>query len=89
MMKVGMLWLDDDRLRPLITKVELAANHFEQKHGRAPNVCYVHPSMLPSDEVLATPITVVGSEAILPYHLWLGVRDEPKREMPSHRSEQS
>ena len=45
-MDVGMLWFDNDRRKDLSSKVTRAANYYREKYGRAPNVCFVHPSML-------------------------------------------
>ena len=47
-MNIGMLWFDNDPKAGLDTKVERAAVYYRNKYGRAPTLCYVHPSMLPT-----------------------------------------
>jgi hypothetical protein len=47
-MNVGMLWFDNDTKAGLTIKVERAAAYYRTKYGRAPTVCFVHPSMLPA-----------------------------------------
>lgn len=45
-MKTGLLWFDDDPRKQLEEKVRRAAAHYERKYGRAPTLCFVHPSVL-------------------------------------------
>ena len=74
MLSKGMLWFDDSPSRSLTSKVEQAANHYQNKYGARPDVCYVHPSCLsehgsPSLET----IKLLASGYVLPHHFWLGV----------------
>jgi hypothetical protein len=46
-MNVGMLWFDNDPKLVLKAKVSRAARYYEQKYGKTPTICFVHPSMLP------------------------------------------
>lgn len=73
-MDIGMLWLDSDPGRDLPAKVERAAAYYRGKYGRAPNLCFVHPSCAGG----SAPGRVGGlelrtSRAVLPDHYWLGV----------------
>lgn len=45
-MKIGMLWYDNDPKADLGLKIERAASYYQNKYGRTPNLCFVHPSML-------------------------------------------
>ena len=49
MMSEGLLWYDDDPKCDLADKVIRAAQRYEHKFGMAPNVCYVHPSVMDQD----------------------------------------
>lgn len=70
-LRVGMLWFDDSADRPLEAKIERAAKRYREKYGRAPNVCYVHVSVL-QGEASTDGIKVIGRTDILPYHLLIG-----------------
>ena len=72
-MDIGMLWFDNDNKTDLTGKIKRAMDYYHQKYGQTPNLCFVHPSMLP-----ASPSTDVGLElrttrSVLPNHFWLGV----------------
>lgn len=74
MIREGLLWYDNDPKRGLDDKVLRAARRYQQKYGMAPNVCYVHPSVLAdsgrSDHVDGVHLAVLRS--VLPNHYWLG-----------------
>lgn len=72
-MDVGMLWFDDTPGRPLTAIVETAMEHYVQKYGSPPNICYVHPSALPNEGSLDQPIKILPAPNVLRYHFWLGV----------------
>ncbi len=38
-MNAGMLWLDDDKQRPLEERVSRAADYYREKYGRLPELC--------------------------------------------------
>lgn len=85
-MKEGMLWLDDDKKRPLAEKGQgqpwlgRAADYYRRKYGRAPDTCQVNPKMMQNGQ--AEPVSAVGtvtvstSRMVLMHHFWLGVEDE-------------
>ena len=50
-MNIGMLWFDNDAKADLATKVERAATYYQQKYGKFPTICFVHPSMAPAPPV--------------------------------------
>lgn len=74
-MKVGMLWFDDTRDRPLDDKIERAATYYREKYGGIPNVCYVHPSCLTHTGSPDQPIKVLSARDVLPHHFWIGVAE--------------
>lgn len=45
-MNIGLLWFDNDPQTALKTKVDRAADYYQRKYGRSPDLCVVHPSML-------------------------------------------
>lgn len=47
-MDIGMLWFDNDTKADLSVKVARAATYYQNKYGKRPDLCFVHPSMLPS-----------------------------------------
>jgi hypothetical protein len=71
-MKVGMMWLDDDKRRSLEEKVQRAADYYREKYGRLPELCLVNSKML-GDERSVGNIKVVPMPTVLPYHFWLGM----------------
>ena len=90
MMNNGMLWYDNDPKTALTVKIEKAVDYYRHKYGRDPNLCLIHPSMLPADEKVEAPaqnsgagdnprigkITVRPYRPVLPGHLWIGVEDK-------------
>ena len=52
-MNVGMLWFDNDPKIVLTAKVARAAKYYSNKYGKSPTVCFVHPSMMPVEDLKA------------------------------------
>ena len=71
-MDVGMLWLDDNRKRSLEQKVLRAADYYEVKYGRQPELCFVNQAAL-AEEMAVRSIQVKGVATVLPHHFWLGM----------------
>jgi len=71
----GLLWYDDSKA-DFATKVREAKERYEEKFGRKPNCCYVHPECLPEKGLPANGIKVVASPAVLPNHFWVGVQEK-------------
>jgi hypothetical protein len=89
-MNAGMLWFDNDPKTALTAKIERAVDYYRNKYGRDPNLCLIHPSMLPADQKLDDP-AITGAEGekpkngkiivrpyrpVLPGHLWIGIEDK-------------
>lgn len=83
-MKIGMLWFDNDKQTDLTTKIESASLYYFQKYGKLPNICFVHPSMLPKSNdpqenqkepasYKAGNVEVKSNLSVLPHHLWIGI----------------
>lgn len=71
-MEIGLLWFDNDKKSDIVTKVQRAAEHYQQKYGQWPDLCLVHPSQLPNGGVRSGRVTVEPSGTVLPHHFWLG-----------------
>jgi hypothetical protein len=80
-MNVGMLWFDNDTKSELLAKVTRAADYYNDKYGKHPNLCYAHPSMANSipkskpenQSINLGDIEVRLTKSVLPNHLWIGI----------------
>jgi hypothetical protein len=75
-MKTGMLWFDNDPKTGLNQKVQQAADYFRNKYGQNPDLCLVHPSMLPEDQQVTGAVTIRSWRTVTPGHLWIGVDEK-------------
>ena len=48
-MNTGMLWFDNDKKSDYEAKIERAATYYHDKYGKTPNLCFVHPCMIPNN----------------------------------------
>ena len=85
-MNIGMLWFDNDPKTDLDNKIKRAATYYHTKYGCAPNLCFVHPSMLPKDQTLSQTkpdepqasskksgvIELRATRSVMPNHFWIG-----------------
>ena len=87
MMKVGLLWYDDNPGRDLAEKIGRAARRYRQKFGTPANVCYVHPSALSDNGRLGKvgEVRVAPLPSVLRHHFWLG-REEERRRLKTAKS---
>jgi hypothetical protein len=88
-MDIGMLWFDNDKQDDLRAKIERAAAYYRNKYGKTPNLCFVHPCMIPShpgesfpDDVSQSAekptikskgVEIRTSNTMLPNHFWIGI----------------
>ena len=72
-MNIGMLWFDNDNKADLAAKLQRASAYYQQKYGRTPNLCFVHPSMLGANAAPNNGIELRTTRSVLPNHFWLGV----------------
>ncbi len=75
-MNIGMLWFDNDPKTALNEKVRHAAEYFQNKYGKNPNLCIVHPSMLPEEQQTNETVKIRPWHTITPGHLWIGVEEK-------------
>ncbi len=76
-MNVGMLWFDADGVATLGEKISRAADYYQAKYGRRPNICFAHPRTLGEgfpDE--AGGLNIRSSISVLPNHFWLGIQEK-------------
>ncbi len=83
-METGMLWFDDSN-RPLTEKVESAVAYYLNKYEQSPNLCAVHPSMLPDGDTKVGQIDIRSATAVMPHHFWLGVDQGTQSQSNGHR----
>lgn len=76
-MNIGMLWFDNDPKADLLNKIQRAADYYLKKYGQAPDLCFIHPSMLGERAKPAGRIEVRLNPAILPDHFWIGIHTVP------------
>ncbi len=72
-MNIGMLWFDNDRKVDLAVKIKRATSYYKEKYGQTPNVCFVHPSMIPKEGNSEAGIELRTTRSVLPNHFWLGI----------------
>lgn len=72
-MNIGMLWFDNDTKSELSSKIQRAATYYQQKYGKTPNVCFVHPSMIPANTQPKLNLELRTTRSVLPNHFWLGI----------------
>ena len=77
-MNIGMLWFDNDTKSDLLTKVSRAASYYQNKYGKQPNICFVHPSMAQTkseDQAIKTgKIEIRLTKSVRPHHFWIGIQ---------------
>lgn len=85
-LEFGLLWYDNDRKCALAGKVERAAQRYQAKFGRRPNLCYVHQQSL-EQETEWQGVRIVGAPNVLPDHFWVGVAGaaQPAQSGPAGR----
>ncbi len=79
-MNIGMLWFDNTP-RDLTVKIRQAAEYYQKKYGKHPNLCFVHPSMLSGEIPKLQDIQVRTAPTVLPGHFWLGVENQPEGQL--------
>ena len=73
-MEQGLLWFDNNPKTSLAIKIKQAADHYQHKFGKAPNLCLVNPSTLDNNADTGK-IVVRPYRSVLPGHLWIGLAD--------------
>lgn len=75
-MNVGMMWFDGDNRNSLATRIDQAANYYQQKYGRQPTICFVNPDTAGKEPPTMEGLKLQTSLSVLPDHFWLGVGQE-------------
>jgi hypothetical protein len=71
-MKEGLLWFDNDSGSGIEQRVGRAVDHYRDKFGRQPDVCYVHPSVAVKGPKKVGRVRVAPLSSVLRNHFWLG-----------------
>ena len=82
-MDIGMLWFDNDPKTDIVDKIIRAAAYYHRKYGKTPDLCFIHPTMIPvangdsglPREKLAN-VEVRASKSIRPNYFWIGVNEK-------------
>ncbi|MCI0399385.1 MAG: hypothetical protein L0332_23035 [Chloroflexi bacterium] len=72
-MDIGMMWMDDDKRTTLEEKIQRAAEYYQDKYGRLPNLCLVNLAMLDGEKQVGA-IEVRPVRNVLPNYFWLGLK---------------
>lgn len=70
-MNEGMLWYVDGQKNELAKTIENAVDFFEQKYGKSPLACYVHPDALSEEVISKDDVKVVANDKVIKNHIWL------------------
>ena len=79
-MQEGLLWFDSDPKRDLADKVARAADRYQFKFGRRPNLCYVNSSQVDGGPVKLDGVRLLPAHNVLKHHFWIGVEEEELQE---------
>lgn len=81
-MDIGMLWFDDSQLS-LDEKISRAVAFYDEKYGRTPTLCLVHPTTLNGGEGKVSGVQIRQARTVMPDHFWIGVDKEQQRSQPA------
>lgn len=73
-MFMGFMYYDNDTREDLKTKVLRLAARYSARFGQTPNVCIMHPGLVPA--VNGWGIEVKGMREVMPNYFWIGVREQ-------------
>jgi hypothetical protein len=80
-MKVGMLWLDEEKNADLGRRLTRAADYYAAKYGRRATLCVVHPETAGENPPSAiADLAVRVRPDVLRNHFWIGVDESIARE---------
>jgi hypothetical protein len=74
-MNTGMLWFDNDPKTDLKSKIAQAVTYYQQKYGKHPDLCFVHPSVYSESTARTNGVEVRPNRLIRPHHLWVGIQE--------------
>src|SRR5690348_329461 len=73
MLKIGLLWFDDDPKRPVVAKLDEAVERYEERFGSLPTMVYLHPAQ--AEGVTYRRLCVRGDASLRRNHFLIGVDD--------------
>ena len=68
---------DNDKKTTLAEKVRYAFEYYKTKYKTAPDICFVHPSMMDGTHIDA-PVTIKTKPYLGVGNIWIGLDDERK-----------
>jgi hypothetical protein len=71
MLKVGLLWFDDDLKRPLAVKLDEAVERYEERFGTRPTLVHLHPTQ--AEGLVHGWLRVLGDAHLRRNHFLLGM----------------
>lgn len=71
-MQPGLLWFDDDPDLDLKARINKAVVYYQSQYGLKPDLCFVHPSVLPRKPSMELGIEIRPNRQLKPDLLWLG-----------------
>jgi hypothetical protein len=74
-MNFGMMWFDNDPKTALPAKISRAAEYYQIKYGKIPNLCLVNPKSMTENISESGKISIRTLNNVLPGHLWIGQED--------------
>ena len=73
MLKIGLLWFDDDPKRPVVAKLDEAVERYEERFGSRPTLVYLHPAQ--AEGIIYRRLSVRGDASLRRNHFLIGVDD--------------
>ena len=75
-MQEGLLWFDANPKTSLNEKIAQAADRYQHKFGRRPNLCYVNSAALPDGgPEKCGGVRLIPAPNVLKHHFWIGVEE--------------
>ncbi len=71
MLKVGLLWFDDDLKRPLVEKLDEAIERYQERFGAWPTLAHLHPAQ--AEGLVYRRLKVLGDAHLRRNHFLLGM----------------
>jgi hypothetical protein len=75
-MDTGELFFIENPKLDLEGKVLWAAKSYQQKYGRKPTLCMLHPSLLRGGTRRVGGLHLEAKKSILPNYLWIGIAND-------------
>lgn len=82
MLKVGLLWFDDDLKRPLAAKLDEAVERYEERFGARPTSVHLHPAQ--AEGLSHGRLHVLGDVNLRRNHFLLGMEEAEPPTEPVH-----